>query len=82
MSKAMKKILVGLVLGAKHGQAGDCVSLEIQAKLDQMTRNVLDIETLETRNSDGLDFHEVSVWQLRDIVARAYAMGLRDGGVK
>ena len=33
------------------------------------------IETLETRNSDGLDFHDVSIWSINDALAAAYAAG-------
>jgi len=33
------------------------------------------IETLETRNSDVLDFHDVSIWSIRDALAAAYAAG-------
>ena len=33
------------------------------------------IETLETRNSDGLDFHDVAVWAFRDALEAAYAAG-------
>jgi len=34
------------------------------------------VETLETRNSDGLDFHEVAVRALRAALQEAYAAGL------
>ncbi len=34
------------------------------------------IKTLETRNSDGLDFHEVSVWGVHAGLEAAYAAGL------
>lgn len=33
------------------------------------------IETLETRNSDRLDFHDVAVWSIRDALAAAFAAG-------
>ena len=33
------------------------------------------VETLETRNSDGLDFQEVAVWALRAALQEAYAAG-------
>ena len=33
------------------------------------------IETLETRNSDGLDFHDVAVWSIRDALEAAFAAG-------
>ena len=35
------------------------------------------IETLETRNADHLDFHDVSVWGVRGALAAAYAAGRR-----
>ncbi|HUY05048.1 MAG TPA: hypothetical protein VMV33_17360 [Rhodocyclaceae bacterium] len=37
--------------------------------------NTLRIETLETRNSDSLDFHEVAVWELKRALELAYAAG-------
>ena len=33
------------------------------------------IETLETRNSDRLDFHEVSVWAIKEMLQKAYELG-------
>ncbi|MDA8190772.1 MAG: hypothetical protein M0Z68_04675 [Gammaproteobacteria bacterium] len=33
------------------------------------------IETLETRNSDRLDFHEVSVWGVKSALMAAYEAG-------
>lgn len=37
------------------------------------------LETLETRNSDRLDFHEVSVWGLRRALLEAYTAGVATG---
>ena len=37
------------------------------------------LETLETRNSDRLDFHDVAVWAIRDALAEAYDAGRRAG---
>lgn len=34
------------------------------------------VETLETRNSDRLDFHDVAVWAMRAALTDAYAAGL------
>jgi hypothetical protein len=36
----------------------------------------LDIETLQTRKSDSLDFHEVAVWTLRDALEAAFTAGV------
>ena len=34
------------------------------------------IETLETQNSDRLDFHDVAVWAIRAALVEAYAAGV------
>jgi hypothetical protein len=39
------------------------------------------LETLETRNSDGLDFHDVAVWAIRSALEAAYEAG-RIAGAK
>ena len=40
------------------------------------------LETLETRNSDSLDFHDVAVWAIRDALAEAFEAGRRAGAEK
>lgn len=35
------------------------------------------IETLETRNRDRLDFHNVAVWGIRDALEEAFEAGRR-----
>lgn len=35
----------------------------------------LNIETLETRKSDGLDFHDVAVWSIKDALDAAFEAG-------
>jgi hypothetical protein len=51
----------------------------IMNQLDQIlstiARNHLFIETLKTRRSDSLDFHNVAVWAVRDALAAAYEGG-------
>jgi hypothetical protein len=46
-----------------------------EALLAELARQHLHIETLETRNSDSLDFHDVAVWAVRDALAAAYEAG-------
>jgi hypothetical protein len=53
----------------------------IEKKLEAIAKEALFIETLETRNSDELDFHEVSVWGIKKALERAYELG-RDEGQK
>ena len=47
----------------------EALLLEIAAK------HFHSIRTLETRNSDSLDFHDVAVWSIRDALAAAFAAG-------
>ena len=37
------------------------------------------LETLETRNADCLDFHDVAVWAIRDALTEAFEAGRRAG---
>lgn len=43
--------------------------------LQQIALDHLFIDTLETRNSDRLDFHEVSVWGVKSALTAAYEAG-------
>lgn len=43
--------------------------------LQQIALDHLFIDTLETRNSDRLDFHEVSVWGVKSALIAAYEAG-------
>lgn len=49
-------------------------SKAIPACLHDIARKV-GFETLETRKSDSLDFHDVAVWTLRDALLAAYEAG-------
>lgn len=42
----------------------------------------LGIETLATRNSDSLDFHDVAVWKLKAMMDAAYQAGRKSACVK
>jgi len=53
----------------KTKPAPDALLLEIAQ------RHFPNIETLETRNSDGLDFHDVAVWAIRSALEAAYEAG-------
>ena len=47
--------------------------------LTQIAQEQCRIETLEIRNSDGLDFHDVSVWSLKAALERAFDAGMEQG---
>ena len=43
--------------------------------INTIAQEHLNIETLETRNSDSLDFHEVSVWGVEQALLAAFEAG-------
>lgn len=45
------------------------------AVIRNVARDILGLETLEPRRRDCLDFHELSVWQIRDALAAAFEAG-------
>jgi hypothetical protein len=49
--------------------------LERALAVESIARKVLLIETLETRHSDSLDFHEVAVWSVQRALQLAYEAG-------
>jgi flagellar biosynthesis/type III secretory pathway protein FliH len=49
------------------------------AALTIIAQKELDLQTLNTRNSDSLDFKEQSVWQVKEALEQAYQKGLEEG---
>jgi hypothetical protein len=47
----------------------------LDQQIQQIALDHLFIETLETRNSDRMDFHEVSVWGVKSALMAAYEAG-------
>ena len=52
---------------------------QLDQLLTQIALDNLFIETLATRNSDSLDFHDVSVWGVKSALMAAYQAGLAAG---
>lgn len=48
---------------------------DLQAQLETIAAQHLRIETLQARNMDNLDFHEVSVWSLEKALKAAFEAG-------
>jgi hypothetical protein len=51
-------------------------SKQLDVLLEQIAKEHLSIETLETMNSDRCDFHDVAVWSIKSALAAAYAAGV------
>jgi hypothetical protein len=49
------------------------------AELLEIARRQFRIETLESRNWDRLDFHDVAVWAIRAALEDAFEAGRRAG---
>ena len=54
----------------------DTISTD-QLFLEIAKRHMPSVETLETRNRDALDFHNVAVWSIHNPLAEANASGQR-----
>lgn len=50
-----------------------------QKQLEEIAKEQLFIETLETRMSDSLDFHDVSVWGVKEALKLAFELGKAEG---
>lgn len=50
--------------------------------IEQIAKQSLGLETLETRNSDRLDFHDLNVASIRAALLAAYQAGQKNGGNK
>ncbi len=48
---------------------------KLEQLLNQIAAEHLHIDTLATRNSDRLDFHEVSVWGFKEALQAAFTAG-------
>lgn len=57
-------------------QAARCDGeVAVDQELASIARRVLGVPTLEPRSSDRLDFHELGVWQIREVLRLAYRAG-------
>lgn len=52
---------------------------QIETILTLIAQKHLGIETLETRRSDSLDFHDTAVWSIKDALEAAFKAGIELG---
>lgn len=45
--------------------------------IDRIAKQFLDIDTLESRHSDGLDFHDLAVWSINKALRAAFDAGVQ-----
>jgi hypothetical protein len=56
-------------------QATQTAIAKVQPYAAKIAREILNLETLETRRMDSLDFHELAVWEIREALEAAYNAG-------
>ena len=54
-------------------------STETMQELEQIAKEHLVVDTLETRKRDSLDFYDVSVWGIEAALIAAYRLGQKNG---
>ena len=54
------------------------LSEAINKKIEKIAKDEFYIDTLETRDSDQLDFYDIAVWSVKKALERAYELGKRD----
>ncbi|MDH1380744.1 hypothetical protein N5J07_15030 [Comamonas aquatica] len=47
--------------------------------LNHIGQTILGLETLDTRNSDRLDFHDLAVWNIKAALQAAFEAGRQAG---
>ena len=52
---------------------------QIETILTLIAQKHIGIETLETRRSDSLDFHDTAVWCIKDALEAAFRAGVEQG---
>lgn len=48
----------------------------MEAEIARIASQILGLETLDTRNGDGLDFSDQAVWTLKSALEAAYNAGM------
>ncbi|PLZ02601.1 hypothetical protein CY652_09955 [Burkholderia sp. WAC0059] len=47
-------------------------------QIAEIAARIFGLETLETRNSDRLDFYDLAVWSIREALEAAWLAGVAD----
>ncbi|MFM2006391.1 MAG: hypothetical protein RLZZ09_2046 [Pseudomonadota bacterium] len=54
-------------------------SKKLTQLMTQIAQQHLRLETLETRHSESLDFHDIAIWQIESALKAAFEAGRQDG---
>jgi hypothetical protein len=80
-SLALSKELAGVAIQSGTGaQPPKDTIMTTQQILTQIAQKHLRLETLETRKSDSLDFHDLAVWSIEAALKAAFEAGKEAAG--
>ncbi len=51
------------------------VGHDAERSVSEIAQRVLRLDSLQTRHSDALDFHELAIWSIREALLAAHAAG-------
>lgn len=75
----MTKYACRMNINGKTVELNDLLARQAATFLKIVKEVAPSIETLETRNSDDLDFHELSVEQIKNLLRKAHHAGMVRG---
>ena len=52
-----------------------CKQAYKDATVNEIAQRILNIDTLQTRKSDSLDFHDCAVWSIKEALEAAFEAG-------
>lgn len=55
---------------------------KVQATLEKIAKDHFNVETLETRKSDSLDFYDTAVWCMKSALEEAFKAGYEHASKK
>jgi hypothetical protein len=64
-------------LGASTAGDDAAPQAAAEAAVVEIARRHLGLDTLDTRNADALDFHDLAVWSIREALIAAFESGAR-----
>lgn len=64
----------------EQGDAAEAPTAPVEQAVADIAQRLLHLDTIATRNSDALDFHELAVWSVRDALMAAYTAGAQAAG--
>lgn len=61
------------------GVSADNLKIDTDKEFERIAQEVLDIETLKIRDSNNLNFHSVSVWDIKQAFQKVFDLGVDVG---